>query len=238
MHERSCFITLTYNEESIPTDGSLDVKHWQLFAKRLRKRLGPFRFFHCGEYGDQLGRPHYHACLFGQDFIEDRTFWRQEDQKVYWKSELLEDVWGKGICELSDVTFDSAAYVASYVMKKIGGDMAEEHYRRQDGAGKIFSIKPEYITMSRNKGLATTWFEKYWKDVYPDDFVVMKGKKFRPPVFYDLLMEQKDPDMWEEIRKKRLEVGSKARGDATPERLHAREIVARAQLGQGVKRLD
>jgi hypothetical protein len=69
LHEKNCFITLTYSPENLPKDGSLDVSHFQKFMKRFRKRFGPgIRFFHCGEYGESLSRPHYHACIFGFDF--------------------------------------------------------------------------------------------------------------------------------------------------------------------------
>jgi hypothetical protein len=75
LHEHNSFITLTYNDENLPADGSLDVRHWQLFMKRLRKRHGSgIRYFHCGEYGSKHRRPHYHACLFGLDF-PDKKLW-------------------------------------------------------------------------------------------------------------------------------------------------------------------
>lgn len=38
MHEYSCFITLTYDDESVPVDGSLRYSDYQQFMKRLRAR--------------------------------------------------------------------------------------------------------------------------------------------------------------------------------------------------------
>ena len=68
LYENNCFITLTYNEDHIPSDGSLKKDHFQKFMKRLRKKFGAgIRFFHCGEYGAELSRPHYHAILFNFD---------------------------------------------------------------------------------------------------------------------------------------------------------------------------
>ena len=71
LHERNCFITLTYRDECLPTNGSLDLDAFQKFMKRLRRRFGEgVRFFHCGEYGENFGRPHYHAILFNLDFSD------------------------------------------------------------------------------------------------------------------------------------------------------------------------
>ena len=76
LHRFSSFITLTYNDEHLPSDRSLNVEHFQRFMKRLRKHLEPLkiRFFHCGEYGDKFRRPHYHAIVFGYDFPDRIPF--------------------------------------------------------------------------------------------------------------------------------------------------------------------
>ena len=59
MHRSNCFITLTYSPDFLPDPPSLNLRDFQLFMKRLRKRFGDgIRFFHCGEYGEQCGRPH------------------------------------------------------------------------------------------------------------------------------------------------------------------------------------
>ena len=69
MHERNCFLTLTYDGENLPAGGSLVPEHFVLFMKRLRERYGEgIRFFHCGEYGERLSRPHHHCLLFNHDF--------------------------------------------------------------------------------------------------------------------------------------------------------------------------
>ena len=81
LHEHNCFITLTYNDENLPLNGSLDLKHFQDFMKRLRKKVSvPIRYFHCGEYGSRLQRPHYHLLLFGLDF-PDKKFWKMSRGK-------------------------------------------------------------------------------------------------------------------------------------------------------------
>lgn len=119
MHENNCFITLTYSDEHLPSDGKLRYLDFQLFMKRLRKQFGPdIGFFMCGEYGDQTKRPHYHACLFGIDF-EDKTFVRENEHgDKIWNSQSLTDLWSLGHTELGSVTQKSAGYVARYVLKK------------------------------------------------------------------------------------------------------------------------
>lgn len=73
-HDFSCFVTLTYDDEHMPYGGDLHYRHFQLFLKKLRKRLGrPVRYFMCGEYGDRLGRPHYHAILIGVEVADGHT---------------------------------------------------------------------------------------------------------------------------------------------------------------------
>lgn len=225
MHEATSFLTLTYTDDQLPVDNSLDVEHWKRFAKRLRKAKGPFRFLHCGEYGDNpdLPRAHYHACIFGHDFTEDREYYRMSGAgfPVYVSRELNR-IWGHGMAFIGDLTFDSAAYVASYTMKRITGDDQVEHYLDpHTGALR----KPEYATMSRRPGLGSTWFDKYVDEVYPEDFVVAKGLKLRPPKYYDDLLEERDPDLWEQVKTKRREHVVKHQGDLTPERLKVIEKI-------------
>ena len=95
------------------------------FMKRLRKKYGSqVRFFHCGEYGDLNKRPHYHAILFGVDFAHDRKLWSQKDGMKLFTSESLEKLWPYGFCTIGQVTFESCAYVARYIMKKQTGEKA------------------------------------------------------------------------------------------------------------------
>lgn len=196
LHEKACFLTLTYSDDHLPCDGSLDVETFQKFMKRLRRgSSGPLRFFHCGEYGERTARPHYHCCLFGEDFSSDRELYRvtERGDRLY-NSDRLSEVWGLGHAVIGDLTFESAAYVARYVLKKITGEKAEAHYQGR---------KPEYVTMSRRPGIGAGWFEKFSSDAYPSDFVVMRGKEMMPPPYYDKLLEKADPSLFKSIKKAR-----------------------------------
>ncbi len=231
LHERNCFVTLTYDNEHLPKDLSVDVEHWQKFAKRLRKRCGRFRFLHCGEYGERTFRPHYHACIFGLDFSRDSMLWKREKDYTLSTSPMLNEIWGMGHCILGALNYGSAAYVARYVMKKMTGDLAKEEYRRLDErTGEEWFVKPPYVTMSRRPGLGAEWFSRFYRDVYPDDVCIRDGRKQRPPKFYDRLMERKDPVFWKGV------AGARRRAeDQEPDRLYAREIILGQNHGGSVR---
>lgn len=217
LHERSCFVTLTYAE--LPTGGSLELRDWQLFAKRVRKNVGPFRFFHCGEYGEETDRPHYHAAIFGLDFRKGaRLHSRNHQGDALYVSPLLEELWPHGFAPVGALTWQSAAYIARYVMKKQTGQAAKEVYGDR---------RPPYVTMSRRPGLGDGWFEKFGNEVFPADEVVLEGKKFQPPRYYDRKLGDEE---LAEVKARRIERVKPE--DNTPERLEVRERVAEARLGR------
>lgn len=182
MCAESCFVTLTYNDDNLPKNRSLQLEDMTLFIKRLRKfcdsRGKKIRYFYCGEYGSMTERPHYHMCLFGEDFSDIRSLYRRSKcgDFLYVCGEL-EKLWQKGFCPFGTLTFDSAAYTARYILKKLNGDIADEHYQGR---------KPEYICMSRRPGIGASWFDKYKDDVYPKDYIRLRdGIKLRPPKYFD-----------------------------------------------------
>ncbi len=216
--------------------------------KRLRKKNpdSKIRYFHAGEYGEQENRPHHHACLFGYN-LPDRKLWKMSDDIRLDTSDYLDATWGKGFSTVGDVTFESAAYVARYIMKKVNGDKAElidpqtglKHYDRVHlFTGEITSVLPEYTTMSRGGsvkgscGIGATWLDTYVSDVYPADHVIINGHETRPPRYYDSKFEILDPDAMEEIKQRREKKMERYRQDNTPERLASREQVKLAQLSQ------
>jgi hypothetical protein len=239
LYDNNCFITLTYSPEYLPADGSLDVRHFQRFMKRLRKKYGKnIRFYHCGEYGEKYRRPHYHACLFNFDF-SDKKFWKitKSGDRLY-TSKSLEQLWPFGFCTIGDVTFDSAAYVARYIMKKVNGHEAENHYTEIDmETGEVIHLKPEYTTMSRRPGVGKLWLDKYKSDVYPHDYLIMNGKKMKPPKYYDYVHEMELPIEMQQIKEKRKKLAEN-NVDNTPERLRIREQVKLAQIKKLVRNVD
>lgn len=202
MHVENSFITLTYSDDKLPKNNWLDVRDWQLFMKKVRKFYGNekrIRYFHAGEYSE-LGRPHYHGLLFGLDFADKRYFKTTPAGSKIYVSDELSHLWGKGYSSVGEVNFDSAQYLAKYCLKKT--EVLNERY--EDENGKKFDVvlgsgeirTPEYVTMSRGvngRGIGYSWFEKYWSDVYPHDYVELKdGRKLPPPRYFDDLYGEKN----------------------------------------------
>ncbi len=238
LYESNCFLTLTYSDQFLPRGGTLVKKHFQDFMKRLRRRFpeATIRYFHCGEYGERLRRPHYHACLFNFDFV-DRTFLKDSNGSRLYTSRVLDDVWGLGFCTIGDVTFESAAYVARYIMKKVTGDRAAEHYSSVDQfTGELSFLLPEYTTMSRRPGIAREWYEQFSEEVHENDSVVIRGREMKPPRFYDSIFEIDDPVEYERLKEERRK--SISVGENSPERLAVREQVKLAQISTLNRSLD
>lgn len=219
----------------MPANGGLQLEDFQLFMKRFRKAVSPLRlrFFHCGEYGETFSRPHYHACIFGYDFQDKVLHTERLGNKLY-TSEMLDDLWQKGFSTIGAVTFDSAAYVARYITKKVLGERAEWFYSEIDPeTGEIYrELRPEYVTMSRRPGIGKTWFEKYKTDVYPSDFVVIDGKKFPPPRYYRGQLEIIDPKSFSQLKGRSLAATEEAKDNPnnSRERLWVREEVQLSRL--------
>lgn len=223
LHSANCFLTLTYSPEYIPADGSLDHSYLQKFLKRLRKKYGSgIKYLCCGEYGDKLLRPHYHLLLFNFDF-PDKEFFRNSGSSRLFISSSLSQLWKFGFSTIGDVTFQSSAYVSRYVLKKQFG-------KKEDVQKYYASKKPEYLIAS--KGIARDWFERYWSDVYPRDYVVMNGKKVRPPRYYDKLLEERDSAMYKLVKFNRKRRALDRAFDNTPARLRVREECQRARVSR------
>lgn len=234
LYDDNAFITLTYNDDNLPKNGSLDPRSLQLFFKRFRKQLEPqrIRFYACGEYGDTTGRPHYHAIVFGWWPRGAKRISARNGHNLY-SSSLLDDVWPYGYNSVGAVSFESAAYVARYIMKKVNGDKADEHYMRVDpDTGEVVNLQPEFTRMSRRPGIAHEWYEKYKSDVYPSDNVVVNGRVCKPPAYYDRQLEAADPGAYEIIRESRRDAIRASSSKRTPDRLAAAEAICKAKISQ------
>lgn len=239
MHEASChtensFVTLTYDEEHLPRDRSLDYDVFQRFMKRLRKAYldRVIKFYMCGEYGETYARPHFHAILFGIDWPDKQVFSVRDGVRLY-TSEALARLWPNGFSSIGDVTFESCAYVARYVMKKVTGDAAAAHYRMVDTeTGELYDRKPEFNRMSLKPGIGGTWFSRFHTDVFPHDYVVSRGVKCKPPKYYDRLYHRLDNEAAEAVKEKRVLDSAERWEDNTRARLEVKEVVTKARISK------
>lgn len=152
------FVTFTYDPQHVPDDYSLDVSHVQKLLKRIRLRL-PYkiRYYICGEYGDERGRPHYHAIFFGlkqcdlkylgipkKDYLAGvRPISRNGGYNVAWSYGFVD-------VEVPRSHGAVCSYIAQYVMKKIGtnnwGKRLPPFHRQSQGLGLKFALEniPSY----------------------------------------------------------------------------------------------
>jgi len=236
MHDCNSFITLTYADDKLPSDGSIHRKHIVNFVKRLRFKFGNgIKVLYCGEYGGQTGRPHYHACLFGLDFPDRIAYGRDKEGTTLYTSPVLEQIWGFGNVTVGDVTFQSASYICRYVLKKAYSyDAFDKYVNKETGV----YMTPEFIGHSRRPGLGYSWFMKYWRDIYPHDCVVFNGRKMRPPGYYDDLLLKIQPDMYYSIMANRQYNSDFCSDpwDNTQERLYTKEQVKLLHISANLHR--
>jgi hypothetical protein len=199
----SSFVTFTFAPEHLPADGSVSVEFVQRLLKRLRHEIGPFRYLLCGEYSDPpLCRPHYHAILFGHDFLADRYLWSKSPSGgLLYRSPTLERVWTWGHVLLADYTHETGGYVARYTVKKAGRESDEVALRRVDPeTGEVWQVRPEFLLVSRRPGLGFRWFERFGGDLADVDFIVVDGRQCSVPRYY---LEQLPEGEREALRRRR-----------------------------------
>lgn len=230
MWETNCFVTLTYDDAHLPARGQLVYSDFQLFVKRLRKFADPVRvrFYMCGEYGPLNWRPHFHACFFGFDLADKVYHSTSGSGERLFSSVSLSELWPYGFSSVGQLTFESAAYVARYCVAKRTGKGAEAYYSREDSEG-VYFLEPEFNGMSLKPGIGAEWLERFRTDVFPRDYVVVRGVKCRVPAYYDRLFGREFPDDLDQIKQERVLSARERVEDNTDERLAVREIVQRAR---------
>lgn len=150
-HASSSFVTLTYNEENVPVDGSLRPDDLTKFLKRFRRRFDSkeYRYFAVGEYGDQSGRPHFHLALFGLGPCENHSYLGFPAYPAAQRGcqcvncVAVRSTWGLGLVQVARLEIASARYLAGYIVKKLT-DVADPRLR-----GRY----PEFARMSTHPGL-------------------------------------------------------------------------------------
>lgn len=143
-YEDNTFVTLTYDEENIPENQSVSPAILSAFVKRHRKAGYKFRYFGCGEYGDNTMRPHYHLAMFGHENCRRAITRIRRDQPICCDvCEAIKKSWGQGQIMLGTLEPKSMAYIAGYVTKKM--TKADDH--------RLEGRLPEFARMSLRPGI-------------------------------------------------------------------------------------
>lgn len=224
--EQNWFCTVTYNEDYIdipefvedpsgitycnegewggtlvPADLTAFIKSLRQIMKREYNQDG-IRFMACGEYGSETERPHYHIIFFNLNLpVEDLYKPRLINKNIYYQSHIIERAWGgKGICNISEASWNNIAYTARYITKKINGKTAEEYYASK---GQI----KEFLRVSRMPGIGEGYYRKHWEEIYKNDEIIVKNMSgtvsSKPPKYFDKLLEREHPEIWEDVKARR-----------------------------------
>ena len=229
MHEHNWFTTLTYSDEKMPWDLGLHYSDVQLFHKRLAQKLGqPIRHVNVGEYSD-VGRPHWHAIHFGMRLDDLRHAEKSPAGEQLYMSETVEKVWGNGRVRFGEVTQGSARYLTDYALK----DVLAKHKGAYDevcsdtGLVIVQRALPK-LRMSRNPGIASSWFEKYGVDTHKG-FVTHEGKKIFNGDYFMRKLEEEEPEIYAALKEQRKALMKDKRKivEQSQHRLDTKEAVAK-----------
>lgn len=191
-YKENCFLTLTYNDNSLPTYG-LCKKDIQNFLKRLRKRIDKkIRYYCCGEYGEKTKRPHYHLIIFNW-FPEDAKFFKYGNfgEGMLFTSKLLSELWPFGYSLVGECSYQSCGYVARYCQKKL----------YIEGKYKSFSM------MSLKPGIGYKYLEDNFDKIYDTDKVYgnFGRSSFTTPFrYFDKVLESVNLELFDSIKNERI----------------------------------
>lgn len=231
-YSENWFLTITYDQDHLPEAGelidpktgeelgknpfgTLEPEHMKLFLKRLRMYYERkynhkgIRYMMCGEYGDEGSRPHYHAIMYNLPLKEIIFHEYNENHEALYRCPELEKIWGKGLIVAANVNWNTCAYVARYITKKVGLPTEQQYY-------DCLGVKPEFFRMSRKPGIGRTYFEAHKNEIYKKDCLTITkyggGKmKVKPPKYYDKLYDSINKKEFEELKAKRRKVSEEIR---------------------------
>lgn len=204
-HENNQFITLTYDDNHLPSDNSVHKRDLQLFFKRIRKYMKSYynidniKYYACGEYGDKSMRPHYHVIFFGLPLYDKKFLSCSRGVNLY-TSDIVSKCWPLGIHSVGDVNYETAAYTARYVMKKRKGIYASWYADH--------NLEPEFVLMSRRPGIGLQYYLDYRDKIYDtDEIIYLNSDKqvlsIKPCSYYDKKYDLDDPDRLAKLKESR-----------------------------------
>ncbi|UPW40981.1 replication initiator protein [Sigmofec virus UA08Rod_5898] len=204
-HQDSWFLTLTYDDEHLPRSSPVDYatgeilsvhstlvkKHLQDFFKRLRFNSNQkIRYYAAGEYGSSTFRPHYHILVFGLKLTDLKVLKKNFAGQEYYISDFISKCWPFGLHVIGRVTWQSAAYVARYTMKKATHGFDKSFYSSA-------SLEPEFQTMSLRPAIGRQFYDDH-PEMFDYDFFNLStpqgGRKIVPPEYFKKLYRSEHPE--------------------------------------------
>lgn len=252
-HYNNCaFVTLTFNNDMINrrenpySISKVEFRSWmKRFRKAVKERYNKeIRFMACGEYGAKHKRPHYHMLIYGFNFPDKYVYKYRKVNNVdcvYYRSSFLEELWrpahsdeSYGFSVIGDVNFESSAYVARYVTKKLFGPVAEKVYKDKE---------PEFLSTSRMPGLGYEYLKKFKNDIFLNGYVVLPNTHKAPiPRYYVNKLKELDENLYTKYRMSNVDhmidnlVVKNI--DSTQERLLCREELKKLNLERLVREYE
>lgn len=205
--DSSLFITLTYSDDNLPADKSLNKKHVQDFIKRVKKRFqstkeNPIRQTYCGEYGTLTSRPHYHVILYNCDFADKKPHYLSPQGHQVFTSQLLSDLWGLGNAEFGFATPASISYLYKYILKKKTRKEKKHALTITDPEGISWDVEHEFIESSRNPGIGAAL---RGSPSLKKGFLSVNGVKKKIPKYYMEDLKKSDPSTYEKLKDQKFE---------------------------------
>lgn len=210
-HDQACWATLTYNDDYLPP--TLQKQALPGWLKRLRARVPEqrLRFFGSGEYGEQNGRPHYHAILYGISQREEA---------------IIRDCWPYGFSRVDPISPAAIAYVAGYCAKKVGWRL-DYHDREcvDPETGEVYRHQPPFVLMSRRPGIGAN-ARKHWQS-WRKTAVHNQQEISVPRYLHEAWKAHATDEMKERLTEEKYKDALSR--DTTPERREAQKAIAQAR---------
>lgn len=91
-------------------------------------------------------------------------------------------------------------------MKKTTGKACKRYLRLDEETGELIPLVQPFAAMSLRPAIGREWLEKYHGDIYnaDKDFLVLRGKKLKPPKYYDKIYDIINHDRMSSIKSQRI----------------------------------
>ena len=184
-------------------------RHWEYHHKHIG-----IRCYQASEYGDITERSHHHYLLFNLPLFDLEPLYRNKFGDQLYVSEELTKIWGRGHVIVGEFNWNTAAYTARYVMKKLKGVEGRNVYEKARG-GQI----PPFTTMSRKPGIAYDYLRDLIDDgkifeiesinddgvpIFTNSIVLPslgdRANVVQAPRYAELMLKADDPERYERLK--------------------------------------